>query len=186
MSPEQKRWFYVGTAALVLLVLAFLSGKYLTPVRVEEKVRVEKVEVERLVVQEKVRVETVTVERKVEVVRRVFVERVDPSGAVERRTEEDLATTTDSGRGERAAAEARSEQEKAAAQASISARTVERHDPMWKLGLLGGAAFTLSAAPAALGGVQGGVRLGPIWATAQVQTDARARADFLLGVAVEF
>jgi len=190
-SDENRRlpWQKLGAISACILLalgLAFLAGRQSGPTRVEEKVRVEKVEVEKVVIQEKVRVETVTVEKKVEVVRRVFIEKVSPDGTIERKATEDLATATDRSEQLEAEAEAWAAREAAKHSLEASSRVQERDDPRWLLGLVGGASLSLARQPEALGGIQGGVRLGPLWLTGQLQTNAKDRLDLLAGVAVRF
>lgn len=87
----QNRIVQLVLVGVSLLVVGFFAGKYSTPEKVVEKVRIEKVEVEKQVVvaQEKVRIEKVYIKDYTKHVHREETEVMHPDGLVEKKKTED-------------------------------------------------------------------------------------------------
>jgi hypothetical protein len=191
VSPEARNRFRNFAIAAAALLLAFLSGKYFTPKRVEEK---EKKVVassssstavdEHLAIIQQLRAEN---ERLREQTRTVTTTVKLPDGTVRRRKvqERNVERETNASQQTAAAAAEKAVETKQETRVEYVERTktVDRYDPWLKLGLVGGVGFQGSLA--AVGGVQAGARAGPLWFTGQIQTDARTRIDVLLGIALE-
>lgn len=94
IPADKRKYLYVGIALVGTHAFSFALGRYTVPetIRIEEKVRIEKVEVEKqvVVIQEKVRVERVVVKDERKSIRREEYAVEHPNGLKESRKTEDI------------------------------------------------------------------------------------------------
>lgn len=172
VTPERRRSFFGGIALVVLLVLAFVSGRYSAPTKTVEKVRVEKVEVEVEKVVEKVVVKRELVQAKARIIVRTVHEVAKPDGTLERTSTTTSGSSSSSAAAEEGSSDARRETSRSSSEVAEHSKTVERTDSRIKLGALVGTNLWRLAAPPLIGGPQLEVRIvGPIWLGVYVLTD---------------
>jgi hypothetical protein len=157
-----KRWVYIAAGSALLLVAAFLGGRFSAPVKVEERVKVETRTV--TVTEWKDRVVEKRVAGPVRV-RTITIERPGGERIVERVVERGPVTTE-------TAAESAGQSSSAASSVGVSERVVESARPGWRLSAVAGwDAEALSLRPD-LYGVEVSRRVvGTVWLGAWARTD---------------
>jgi hypothetical protein len=145
MNEEVKSVLKTSLPTLVLAAGAFIAGRYSVPVRVEEKVRVEKVEVEKQVVafQEKVRVEKVYMADTKQAIHREEHETIHPGGLTERVKTEDINTekVVKENAIQYVDREVLKLVEHTTVQERVVEKVVDRRLAQWKVSILAGANF---------------------------------------------
>lgn len=176
-DPEQrKKWLYGGLALLVLLVLAFIGGRFSAPSSTMEQASSEKTEARKEAEETSTKVDRVEVKEKATALRRVRTEAFRPDGTLERRetitTRDTQATATT---GQVATVEAKRAQETITASKASSSKMVTLERARWRLDAGVGLNVLELARPTPVFVLGGGVRLfGPIWLGLTLSTAGQA------------